>query len=252
MWIKKLKLLQASQLISIALLVLFMAAGITAAVNIIIIRQSYAAADKEYEELRQYTPLGIDATTIPSDPPGAPLSSPEPTPDLFEINPDYIGWMRIEGTGIDYPVVQGQDNEYYLNTTFTGERNPSGAIFMDYIHAEGFDAPLTVIYGHNMKDGSMFAALSLFLDDEFFAEHTQINIITLEGELLTYRIFAATVSDITDKAYELIGGDMEAIKAYMATLGAPERAEQYLLLSTCTSNNDDSERLLVFAARELS
>ncbi|MDL2225973.1 class B sortase, partial [Eubacteriales bacterium OttesenSCG-928-M02] len=178
-----------------------------------------------------------------------PMATPEPPPDLSAINPDYIGWIRIDGTGINYPVVQGADNKKYLDTTFAGEKNAAGTIFMDTKCADGFAAPLAILYGHNMKDGSMFAALNRYLDAEYRREHPAIEIATAEGETLRYRILTAQVTDIYDEAYSLPEAGADALADYAQSIGA-EKDTPLLILSTCTDAGGKDKRLLVHAVLE--
>ena len=177
----------------------------------------------------------------------APPSSEESLKALVELNQDFVGWISVGGI-ISYPVVQGEDNTKYLNTTFSGRRNPSGAIFMDYRVAGGFDDPVCIIYGHNMKDGSMFARLHRYQNQSFMAERPYITITTAQGDTLTYRIFGAKITDARDVAYNL--SFTTAATAAKAFSDAPENAERFLILSTCTNNANDNERLIVYAALE--
>ena len=244
--------IQPRRLIFAALVVLFAAAGVTAAINILHMQGSYAAAEKEYDGLRQYAPPmsalvptgdEVPVAQSPAEPEKAVISAAS----LLDMNPDYIGWIRIDGTAIDYPVVRGQDNNTYLHTIFMGEKNPSGTIFMDAA-TEGFNAPYALVYGHNMKDGSMFAGLNAYLENGYLKEHPDVTIITTDGETLDYRVFAVRITDVTDPAFTLSGKEKEAIGAYLQTLNAPEDVGRALVLSTCTSGGDNNKRLLVYAA----
>jgi len=165
---------------------------------------------------------------------------------LKKLNPDFIGWITVKGMGIDYPIVQGQDNSYYLNVTFTGVQNPTGAIFMDSRIPDKFDAPVTIIYGHNMKNGTMFAPLNRYTDPSYLAAYPNITIVTSDGETLNYRIFAARRLDITDSAYNF--DILDAETAAEAFPDAPDGASRFLLLSTCTNGGNRDMRMLVFAA----
>ena len=238
------------RLLSAVLFSLFAIIGIVAAFNIISIRAGYAEAENEYADLRVYAPI---ISIAPESQAGQqslnPATETDTNPDLSSINPDYIGWTRIDGTDIDYPIVQGQDNAEYLTTTFSGEKNKSGAIFMDYRCEDGFNGGFPIIYGHNMKDSSMFAALHRYLDSAFLTQHPEIIIVTPEGETLRYRILSAKVTNIDDKAYTLLKSDEKTIERYCLELGVQED-ENVLALSTCTSNNSDRERLLLFAVME--
>ncbi len=246
--------LNRGRLIFAALLTAFIIVGIIAAIHLISVQSGYAQAQGKYEALRLYA---SDAPPVPTSAP-APVqeqaeahkqtATPEPQPDLSDINPDYIGWIRIDDTSIDYPVVSGEDNDKYLTTTFSGDKNPSGTIFMDYRCTDGWDGALTILHGHHMKDGSMFAELSKFPERGYMDEHRLITISTLYGVTLAYSIFTVVKTNIYDTAFTLHSGDVEAISGYMAVLAAPEDAQRYIALSTCT-NGDDDERLLVFLGR---
>ncbi|MBR0469196.1 MAG: class B sortase [Mogibacterium sp.] len=97
------------------------------------------------------------------------------------INPDVIGWLRYEGTAIDYPVVQGQDNEKYLGVLFDGTKGDSGTLFADCVTEDPFRQFNTIIYGHHMKDGSMFAGLKKLKDPDWTAGHPVIELFTPDG-----------------------------------------------------------------------
>ena len=176
---------------------------------------------------------------------GAPGSDrPDAMVFLTGINPDFVGWIS-NGDDIDYPVVRGSDNDHYLSTTFSGTRNPAGAIFMDYRIAQGFDAPLCILYGHNMRDGSMFASLNRYADPEYSEEHSEVIITTPEGKTLVYKVFETRLADMQDTSYEI--DNPENASTNQAFDGEPAGAGRYLLLSTCTPGADRAERMLVFA-----
>lgn len=114
---------------------------------------------------------------------------------LKETNQDIYAWIEIPDTQINYPVVQsGDDDAYYLNHTIDGTEGYPGSIYTERINAKDFSDFNTVIYGHNMKDGSMFMGLHNFEDPQYMKEHPNVKIYTPEKEL-TYRIFAAVVYD---------------------------------------------------------
>jgi sortase B len=96
---------------------------------------------------------------------------------LSAINADIVGWIYVPGTDIDYPIVQTDDNEYYLTHNFDGTSSSSGAVFLDY-EDSGFTDQQVIVYGHHMKNGSMFAALVDFDDQTFFDGHRTIIIAT--------------------------------------------------------------------------
>ena len=191
-------------------------------------------------------PAGFLIPDSESEIPDFAGEQPDPLITLLNINPDFAGWIAI-GDFINYPVVQGKNNSYYLNRTFSGQDNAAGAIFMDYRLAHGFDEPVCILFGHNMKDGTIFAPLHQYRDPAFIDTHPDITIVTAEGEVLTYRIFAARTTNAWDEAYNLDYSDCSP--AVKKISGAPAEANRFLILSTCTSNSNSDERLLVYAAR---
>jgi len=173
-------------------------------------------------------------------------NSPQgPLDELAGINPDFVGWISIDGV-IEYPIVRGRDNNRYLRVTFAGQRNGSGAIFMDYRNTMGFLDTVCIIYGHNMKNGTMFAPLNRYADRAFLEEHPDITVVTSDGEILKYRIFAAKRVCVWDAIYDLKHSSSAA--AAKALGDAPDGAGNYLLLSTCTPSVEKDERMLVYAA----
>jgi len=171
---------------------------------------------------------------------------PDPLAGLMELNPDFEGWILIEDV-LSYPVVRGRDNDYYVSRTFSKESNFAGSIFMDYRSRQGFDSNISVLYGHNMKDGSMFAALHHYRDRAFLAEHPEIFIVTSSGDVLVYRIYAVSFTDVWEKEQDLSYPNGAASVA--ARRNAPEGTSNFLILSTCTREGSESGvRLRVFAA----
>ena len=116
---------------------------------------------------------------------------------LQKMNPDIYAWISIPGTEVNYPILQSStDDSYYLNHTVEGQEGYPGSIYTESCNGKDFTDYNTVIYGHNMKDGSMFRALHDYADAQFMEEHPYVEIYTPE-EKFTYRVFAAVVySDI--------------------------------------------------------
>ncbi len=101
---------------------------------------------------------------------------------VIAANEDTVGWIRINDTVIDYVVVQGEDNDEYLHKGFYGEYNSAGTIFMDYRNEVGEKRQNYIIYGHRMKDDSMFGELGEYLDYGFYQQHPSFTFITAEAE----------------------------------------------------------------------
>ena len=111
---------------------------------------------------------------------------------LRAINPDVVGWLYVPDTGISYPVVQGEDNAHYLRHTFSGERNASGTIFLDFRDSTDFHSAARV-FGHNMRDGSMFAELLSWTGDMF--------IIHTPGDTLGIMVTARGAVSVRDEIF---------------------------------------------------
>ena len=114
---------------------------------------------------------------------------------LRAIHPNVVGWMVVPGTQISYPIVQGADNAWALWHTFSGERNASGAIFMDYRNRADFSDSQIILHGHNMRDGSMFAPLHGWAGDRF--------IIHTPGGVLEFEVFNRQAVPATGEIFQL-------------------------------------------------
>lgn len=178
---------------------------------------------------------------------------------LQAINPDVVGWIYIPDTEINHVVVKGGDNDYYLHHGPDLSENRAGSIFMDAANNGTFDELNTVLFGHRMNNGSMFAGLHAFEDPEFLLEHPCVYIYTPDGGMNTYRIFEVAEGGnlVSDPAY-VKAFDEEAFAAWGSQpvgkyywyqdpeLGADDRV---LTLSTCVRDNG-AKRFIVRAALE--
>ena len=173
---------------------------------------------------------------------------------LLEMNSDVVGWIRFdEPSEINYPVVQGRDNEEYLKRTFEANTNKLGTLFVDVNNPGDFSGRNTFIYGHNMKNGSMFAQLLKYKDDSFYKEHPYFYIYTPDGKVRTYENFSAGVVKDTSDSYIMDYADDAAFQTYIdyikqqsayPTSAEVTTASKIVSLSTCTNVRDD-ERFLV-------
>jgi len=165
--------------------------------------------------------------------------------EMLEINSDYVFWINIDGTNVDHPVVQGYDNDKYIYTSFYGDNNSLGALFVDYRNNAARSSNV-LIYGHNSVQGEMFGDLHLLLDESFLNEH---NIITIKafGRIFEYEIFSARVTNIYDSAYTIDFETQRDFTVYAHENEAPLEARNILTLSTCVSRDNDDARLIVQA-----
>lgn len=139
---------------------------------------------------------------------------------LWEINEDVYAWITIPGTIIDYPILQHEtDNTYYLNYTIDGIEGYPGCIYTENVNAKDFSDNNTVIYGHNMRNGTMFTDLHKFRDAEFFSENDIVYIYTPQKQF-TYKIFAAYLYDDRHLMNSFDFSDQEIYADYLSELQA--------------------------------
>ena len=187
-------------------------AALTAAFMIFKTARDYKAASDEYDSLRQYASEEVSATETAekvSDIKPIELEEAEERKELKsnenredfpemevdfkalrEKNPDTVGWLYVGSCGISYPILQGEDNDYYMNHTFEGTVNSSGAIIMDYRDDKYLKDWNTFIYGHNMKNGSMFGSLKKLLNDETLYNSDPYIYVYLPSYIYRYKIFS--------------------------------------------------------------
>ena len=161
---------------------------------------------------------------------------------LRQINPDIVGWLYCEGTPINYPVVQGEDNSYYLKHLFDGTYNANGSLFLDCMAAGDFTDTHSIIYGHHMKNGSMFSSLDGYKDQDYFEAHPTLLLITPERGYLV-KLFAGYVASVDDTAWTTGFSNeieferwLESARAKSTFTGnvSPIATDRILTLSTCS------------------
>jgi len=172
---------------------------------------------------------------------------------LQEINPDVLGWIFFEGTNINYPVVQGADNNYYLNHLVDGTVNGAGSIFMDYRNVPDFSDFNTVIYGHNMKNKTMFADITEYKNSTFYEAHQLGKIMTPQGNF-QIQVIGGYVADLRDPAWQIHFETEEAFQDWLrdamkrSEVGGeyePEAGERIITLSTCSYEFEDARFVLI-------
>lgn len=163
---------------------------------------------------------------------------------LREYNPDVIGWIYIPGSKINYPIVQGEDNQYYLEHLWNGQESPAGAVFLESTHNGAMDGFYSILYGHNLNDGSMFGGLHYYETQAYFEGHPYVYLVTDAG-VYRYEIYAAHSVSVDSIVYavEIKREDTKArlIRETLAdseidTGIIPEVTDRILTLSTCDGN----------------
>lgn len=158
---------------------------------------------------------------------------------LQAINPDVIGWLTVPGTGIDYPVVQGENDMEYVNRTVQGEYGLSGAIFLSCLNAPDLSDAYNLVYGHHMDNGAMFGDVTRFTESRFFAAHPA-GVFYLPGQTWDIRFFAAVETDAADPLFYNLhrAGDraalLRAVDARAVQKAELPSEEPIIALSTCT------------------
>ena len=174
--------------------------------------------------------------------------------DLKKLNPDVKAWIQVPKTNIDYPVVQGQDDMEYINKNVYGEFELSGAIFLSCLNKDDFSDPYNLVYGHNMKNGGMFADVADFTNKEYFEMH-QKGKLYLTDATRKIRFFACMKVTAADaKIYHPDGYRKDNLKDLLDYIQA--NAVQYrdvnvadenslIALSTCSEAETNGRVVLI-------
>ena len=171
---------------------------------------------------------------------------------LKAINPDIVGWLYCEGTIINYPVLQGSDDDYYLHRSYDRSYLYAGSIFMEAQNQPDFRDVNTIIYGHNMKDNTMFASLQNWSDPSFYQEHPFIWLLTPEQDYLI-AVFSGYTTSSTSDAYQLFSEYGDEFDEYVedsvqksdfSASFDPDSSGQFVLLSTCSYVYDNARYVI--------
>lgn len=232
--------------ISIVIFIIALAVFVYALVRLGMIFWEYAEGQRSYDDLMEFT----STTQVGGGGDTSGLSAPEEfTVDfdaLKEVNSDVVGWIRFENMDISYPIVHGTDNDYYLTHTFDKQAIKCGSIFMEAENAADFSDDNTFIYGHNMKDKSMFAKLNQFKDEQIYKENPEFLIYTESG-IYRYSIFSCYVADVSWDSFTYQFGSEEQYGQWLQTVKGrsiyetgitPGQDQKTVTLMTCTSGGD--------------
>lgn len=223
----------------------------------------YSEAQNSYSELLQYAPQhtlqytaeesnNTDKTDNNADEPLLDVNHSE----LKAINSDYCFWLSACGNNISYPVVRGADNSEYLHKTFNKKRNFAGCIFMDYRCKNDLSDFHTVLYGHSMKDWSMFRSLIQYTDAAFAQKYPSFYIYTEDGRV-KYNIFSVYMADENGVLFAATDSNDEEKAAFINTVKQKtmysldvDASEQDSIVSLVTCDvRDESKRVVVNAVR---
>lgn len=280
---KKKKKSKASNAVFIVIIVILAGIMCYAGYRVISALTTYNTAKGYYEDIRgeidsmfeteEDIPDESDESTQPTTNEKGETAAPAPVKKkahfnfgkLLEINPEAVAYMKARGVSgddvLDYPVVQGTDNTYYLTHMFNGEYNKSGAIFIDSEITERFDSSNCIIYGHNMYAGAkMFSCLENYADQNYAEEHKEVDIYTADKHYV-YKVFSAFTADTAGFAYQYGFSDNEDFMNYIRTalelrpfdmgVGIEDfnADSKIITLSTCLTDYRSDKRYVVMFLR---
>lgn len=248
------------------------------------LEEQSAAEMKRLQDMQNMTGHYIEEEAFSEEPVGAPQILPaedepeekKPTkiPDLlpeykkiYAENKDLVGWLEIEGTNINYPVLQSdteEESQFYLTHSFAKKKDKNGSLFMDYRNDFLDRDTNIIIYGHNMKSGAMFGSLKQYLDKSYLEKHKKVQFDTIY-EHGTYEVIGAFLSEVsyqdeyTFRYYNFLNAknesEFEAFRVNVMQLDAlktgtlnAKYGDQLLTLSTCSSYTDEG-RMFILAKK---
>ena len=213
----------------------------------------YDSAASEYTSQNEWKKLNGDEVEE-----GPPISVD--FSELLTINEDIIGWIYMDDTVVSYPLLQGENNYYYLDKTYYRKYLASGSIYLDTGNERDFSDSHSIIYGHNMKNHTMFGDLDDFMDADYLKEHQYVDILLTDGSWLRYKIFSVYRADVEDGTYDV---PLNGIKAFRNFLKLAEEKNMHkdsdvkfpkvdtedkvITLSTCTEDSANLERFVLTA-----
>ena len=247
--------------VSLILLLASLAVFVFAAWKLFGMYAEYHQGTETYEELQDY----VQETKEKDDSPTADDDgSKKGTEDarngylqvdfegLKKVNPDVIAWIQIPALDISYPVVQGNDNYYYLHHMFDEQTNKNGSIFVDYHNQPNFTDSNTIVYGHNMKNGSMFGTLDHYQDQSLYQQYPCFYIY-VPGSVLEYQIISCYAGRNGSAGYTYSFPELGDFQKFVDTVlsysgydtGVTVTDTDHIVtLSTCV-NSDRNYRYLV-------
>lgn len=231
-----------------------------AAFNLYHIYTEYKKGTDEYNQIEEMAVTERDADSAEVAGPNAQLKPPIEVDfdKLKSVNEDVVGWIYVDALpDISYPIVKGKDNQTYLHQTYEKNYNFAGTIFVDYENSGDFSDCNTLVYGHNMKNGSMFGHLKKFReDDKLYKQDKYFWLLTPERNY-RYEIISAYTTGVNSDTYTLFKGPGEEFEKYLETIKGYSEIQtddtdltikdKIVTLSTCTGN--ESTRFVVQGKR---
>lgn len=249
-------------------MILLLASFVFSVIRVTVILRQRDINRQANEQLAMLTVAPSVQTPVES----APATETEPEPELSQCPPapitvdferlkqenaDIVAWIHCPDTPIHYPVVQGQDNVFYLEHMIDGRRNNCGSIFLDYRSSAGLTDDYSLIHGHNLKNDTMFGSLPQYEEQAYYDAHKVLYVLTPERTYVL-TLFAGFVTDSDDGLYNLPLTEKareELIETSMArsdfsTELRPGAEDRIMALSTCSYAYDDARYVVLGILRE--
>jgi sortase B len=241
-------------------LAVFFAAAIFLELREIEQGQTFYAALPDEVRPRPAIPVRAVPDEALAEPPAA--EEPEPWAPFVDFDamredfPNIIGWIQSAGTVINYPIVQGSDNDFYLYRFPDGTLHAWGSIYLDYRNAPDFSDHSMIIYGHDMRSGDMFGSLRYYRDQAFFEQHNSMFIFTPERDYLLV-LFAGYVLDSYYEVPPMSFADEAGFEAFIADIRRRsiftsgfevEFGDRLVFLATCVAAGGINDRLIIVGA----
>lgn len=170
---------------------------------------------------------------------------------LKEINSNINAWIYMEDSIINYPIVKGNDNSFYLNHSIDGKYNPNGSLFIDYRNKDNFEDMVTYIYGHHMKNNTMFGNLELFKEQNYYDNHKEMYLFTKEENYIL-ELFAGFTTADGSEIYNYINSDSNKklvdyakSKSNFITNIEISNKDKVVVLSTCSYDYENARYVLL-------
>ena len=231
-----------------------------AAFNLYHIYTEYRKGTDEYNQIEEMAVTERDADSAEVAGPSAQIKPPIEVDfdKLKSVNEDVVGWIYVDALpDISYPIVKGKDNQTYLHQTYEKNYNFAGTIFVDYENSGDFSDCNTLVYGHNMKNGSMFGHLKKFREDDKLYKQDKYFWILTPDRNYRYEIISAYTTGVNSDTYTLFKGPGEEFEKYLETIKGYSEIktddtdltikDRIVTLSTCTGN--ESTRFVVQGKR---
>ncbi|MBP3197936.1 MAG: class B sortase [Butyrivibrio sp.] len=221
--------------------------------------EEYEIADTEYEEIVENSVTVTDTTELP---PGATYPPLQINFDQLKgINKDFVGWLYMPCFDLNYPVVHENEIDEYIKKTFEGKYNSSGCLFTDVLSTVDFTGMHDIIFGHNMRNGSMFGQFKKLIQDDgkdIINSNPYVYIYT-ENAVYKYKIFAYYVTPVGSDAYSVVTSEQE-YNDFLKFISSNNLYEKpadldmstypsILTLSTCNGRTGSGKRLVIHSAK---